>query len=102
MIRRPPRSTLFPYPTLFRANCTGAIAPARVRGRNSSPDDHFTPGPDRGVRISRAGGILPTRAPPAVGDRLVPPPRVEGETAVESPPDDHLTPRPDRGVRRSC
>src|SRR3989475_7916804 len=30
MIRRPPRSTLFPYPTLFRsyvgqAHCTGAI-----------------------------------------------------------------------------
>src|SRR2546426_7412980 len=24
MIRRPPRSTLFPYTTLFRSDCTGA------------------------------------------------------------------------------
>src|SRR5256885_13221398 len=28
MIRRPPRSTLFPYPTLFRS-----VDPARVEGR---------------------------------------------------------------------
>src|SRR5690349_22165969 len=26
MIRRPPRSTLFPYTTLFRSRCTGAPA----------------------------------------------------------------------------
>src|SRR2546430_12256651 len=26
MIRRPPRSTLFPYPTLFRSLCAGAPA----------------------------------------------------------------------------
>src|SRR5256885_7107660 len=31
MIRRPPRSTLFPYTTLFRS---------------SAPDDHFSPCPD--------------------------------------------------------
>src|SRR5258707_5873051 len=30
MIRRPPRSTLFPYTTLFRSRCR---APARARGR---------------------------------------------------------------------
>src|SRR3712207_7956889 len=28
MIRRPPRSTLFPYPTLFRSCCGGHVAPA--------------------------------------------------------------------------
>src|SRR2546423_11402132 len=28
MIRRPPRSTLFPYPPLFRSSWVGAIAPA--------------------------------------------------------------------------
>src|SRR3712207_7502206 len=27
MIRRPPRSTLFPYTTLFRSNCTTVGAP---------------------------------------------------------------------------
>src|SRR3712207_8184068 len=26
MIRRPPRSTLFPYTTLFRSSCSGATA----------------------------------------------------------------------------
>src|SRR2546421_5064996 len=29
MIRRPPRSTLFPYPTLFRSSLADAIALAR-------------------------------------------------------------------------
>src|SRR2546426_5849073 len=28
MIRRPPRSTLFPYTTLFRSVCTGGLASA--------------------------------------------------------------------------
>src|SRR2546430_11789874 len=38
MIRRPPRSTLFPYPTLFRsARPTGSAAPARDALRSSSP-----------------------------------------------------------------
>src|SRR3712207_7229279 len=31
MIRRPPRSTLFPYATLFRSRARGAPAPARGR-----------------------------------------------------------------------
>src|SRR5256885_7062425 len=40
MIRRPPRSTLFPYTTLFRlqvhaATCAGSQAPARVRLRHA-------------------------------------------------------------------
>src|SRR5258708_18220635 len=30
MIRRPPRSTLFPYTTLFRSHCPGLSLPARV------------------------------------------------------------------------
>src|SRR5256885_12630877 len=29
MIRRPPRSTLFPYTTLFRSRCSGRSPPAR-------------------------------------------------------------------------
>src|SRR5687768_17829980 len=33
MIRRPPRSTLFPYTTLFRSN--GAVVQARVLGKSA-------------------------------------------------------------------
>src|SRR5687768_18347612 len=36
MIRRPPRSTLFPYTTLFRSSGAG-IAAARRRGARRSP-----------------------------------------------------------------
>src|SRR2546429_1408998 len=32
MIRRPPRSTLFPYTTLFRSLCTNALDTAKLRG----------------------------------------------------------------------
>src|SRR2546421_8948615 len=32
MIRRPPRSTLFPYTTLFRSLCVGGPRPAARRG----------------------------------------------------------------------
>src|SRR2546422_4014190 len=46
MIRRPPRSTLFPYTTLFRSRVHGAdrvvvpnpVRPARVRIREHGPD----------------------------------------------------------------
>src|SRR3712207_7760790 len=38
MIRRPPRSTLFPYTTLFRSQCTGGAlrrAPLRPAGQRA-------------------------------------------------------------------
>src|SRR6478672_12502935 len=39
MIRRPPRSTLFPYTTLFRSPSTAAAAPRiRLRHRWRAPD----------------------------------------------------------------
>src|SRR2546426_3672762 len=42
MIRRPPRSTLFPYTTLFRSPCAG------LRPRHGTHGDggHFTAAPD--------------------------------------------------------
>src|SRR3712207_8824068 len=54
MIRRPPRSTLFPYTTLFRS-------PARCssRGSRASP-----PGCPRSFRLLRSGG---TPAPSSAG-----------------------------------
>src|SRR5947209_13767650 len=53
MIRRPPRSTLFPYTTLFRSDIFGVL------GFNADPDagfsDHRTDG-ERGMR-SGAGHL---------------------------------------------
>src|SRR5207248_7708913 len=36
MIRRPPRSTLFPYTTLFRSSCVTTSSPARSRWRSGA------------------------------------------------------------------
>src|SRR5258707_2670173 len=43
MIRRPPRSTLFPYTTLFRSYGRGSRASVRGRGRACSGDRAATP-----------------------------------------------------------
>src|SRR5258707_1662893 len=45
MIRRPPRSTLFPYTTLFRSRrtgspCTAACAPLRSADRLGRSEEH--------------------------------------------------------------
>src|SRR2546422_4223824 len=58
MIRRPPRSTLFPYTTLFRSRRRpGVAAPApRRRARHSRAD-----------RARRAAPDLPAAAPGALG-----------------------------------
>src|SRR2546425_8582572 len=44
MIRRPPRSTLFPYTTLFRSP-TPDPAPAKTRSRRRSSRDKPAPAP---------------------------------------------------------
>src|SRR3712207_7728926 len=46
MIRRPPRSTLFPYTTLFRSDC--AARPAGDRGQVRQPLRHVRPDHRRG------------------------------------------------------
>src|SRR3712207_8868094 len=74
MIRRPPRSTLFPYPTLFRS-----------RGRSPPPSRSLGVGRTRGhIRGRRAGGLaaplglpresgqLPGRGRGAVPERPLP------------------------------
>src|SRR3712207_8621140 len=50
MIRRPPRSTLFPYTTLFRS-CRGEVVNRRqhVRWAGGCGDGRRVPGPDRGA-----------------------------------------------------
>src|SRR2546430_9598443 len=57
MIRRPPRSTLFPYPTLFRSDRARAAprGPARDRG----------PGAAGGARLRRIPDGRPSVAPAA-------------------------------------
>src|SRR2546428_3433908 len=46
MIRRPPRSTLFPYTTLFRSVCdsSGACSHPEKGGTSCAPDDACTTG----------------------------------------------------------
>src|SRR2546425_9151047 len=61
MIRRPPRSTLFPYTTLFRSLLLqdGAVAPARPGGSAPRARD----------RVRRHERGRPARAPPRVRRR---------------------------------
>src|SRR5688572_31984507 len=58
MIRRPPRSTLFPYTTLFRSrpHGRGGAAPGGGRGRGAGAG-RLGPAPARrGTRAGRAAG----------------------------------------------
>src|SRR3712207_7111246 len=59
MIRRPPRSTLFPYTTLFRSRGTPAAGaerdPRQPRGGGAGP----RPEADDPASASRHGGIRP-------------------------------------------
>src|SRR5438093_4270091 len=57
MIRRPPRSTLFPYTTLFRSIAKGESKSIRRRDRAATHQD-FEPGRkaiDRQARFGRVG-----------------------------------------------
>src|SRR2546430_15559029 len=69
MIRRPPRSTLFPYTTLFRSLARGgSAAPPRRRARFLQQRDRADAG--RGVPPLRAGGRRAARARPCVAQRF--------------------------------
>src|SRR2546422_6318299 len=50
MIRRPPRSTLFPYTTLFRSPCRSGLRTRRMRRPSSARRSAFTRGSSAGVR----------------------------------------------------
>src|SRR3712207_7360512 len=60
MIRRPPRSTLFPYTTLFRSRSAARRVhlPVRLPARLSADGLHRAP-----RRGSRARGAIPERDP---------------------------------------
>src|SRR5260370_10571238 len=46
MIRRPPRSTLFPYTTLFRSRCTSWVSTRTDSSANWSPPSNRSPKAD--------------------------------------------------------
>src|SRR2546422_10383184 len=66
MIRRPPRSTLFPYTTLFRSRSSGSVVDQRLLGR-------------RRFRFRRRGGPAVLRRP--AGVEIVVVPRSEEHTS---------------------
>src|SRR2546421_8364186 len=65
MIRRPPRSTLFPYTTLFRSSEKGSASSADARGESANGHDETANGYDE-----TANG----RGETAKGAQLVVPP----------------------------
>src|SRR3712207_7137543 len=71
MIRRPPRSTLFPYTTLFRSDASGA--PATNRGSRIVAGAEPARGPLRSHRFRALAERL--------DDRRVEPPRSEEHTS---------------------
>src|SRR2546426_7570374 len=66
MIRRPPRSTLFPYTTLFRS--IGICSPSTSTvGSGAGAGGAGSDG--AGAGVAGAGGVGVAGAPPAGGDR---------------------------------
>src|SRR3712207_7197417 len=66
MIRRPPRSTLFPYTTLFRSQAA-LSAVAMDRSQEGSSDSA------RELRQAPASGAAPPSSPPSTGCSAAPP-----------------------------
>src|SRR3989442_3791537 len=101
MIRRPPRSTLFPYTTLFRSRRAraGRDVPPGPRVHRRDPRERpggLLPAGDRirflgpgrgraaGVRLRGEVGVGPTRS--AARDLPMPPTRAGGGVALERAP----------------
>src|SRR5690242_6717615 len=64
MIRRPPRSTLFPYTTLFRSEAAPALADQFAHHRHGQPGGQAAAECDRravadqGYRVGKAGSLV--------------------------------------------
>src|SRR3712207_2426245 len=63
MIRRPPRSTLFPYTTLFRSQTWGLNLARGIRRKNEEAFWSFIPRQFNLYRLSRAGTLEGLRVP---------------------------------------
>src|SRR3989442_8773512 len=79
MIRRPPRSTLFPYTTLFRSNPAFVCAVALPPGEQELLLVH--PGPAAGNALSRRRASRALAGPGARRDRAFPAARSEEHTS---------------------
>src|SRR3712207_7877536 len=62
MIRRPPRSTLFPYTTLFRSCVTQGVLALRASPGGLSPSHYLRPGPPTPPAGRRARRALRPRS----------------------------------------
>src|SRR5258705_13503784 len=72
MIRRPPRSTLFPYPTLFRSLLPAAVPPARRRSERDRPCPRRHQERTRNHRpAASAGQLAEHQHPPQQAPQLV-------------------------------
>src|SRR3989454_12061703 len=71
MIRRPPRSTLFPYTTLFRSAC---IPPAAGTVERAAAPPHDLEGPDHPHLVVRVQACrdLPRQGPEPLPERGTP------------------------------
>src|SRR3712207_8958238 len=67
MIRRPPRSTLFPYTTLFRSHCETSFRNTRT-GEAAQAISTDNPEEER-MPVSRRTVLLAATAAAALGDR---------------------------------
>src|SRR3989449_6418472 len=85
MIRRPPRSTLFPYTTLFRSR--GAERGGVERGRRQAAEVAHATAQER--RLRPVGSVSPGPAEAEAGGGRPPPPR---PPPAGGPP--HAPPRP--------
>src|SRR5256885_10745322 len=79
MIRRPPRSTLFPYTTLFRSECTNCHA------RYQYDEDRFERKPSKKIKCAKCSTIFEIRNP-AFAEKKVAASRSEEHTSeLQSP-----------------
>src|SRR5688572_31380245 len=74
MIRRPPRSTLFPYTTLFRSQRHGAREEGRPRRKSQlscrAARVPHPPGADEGIGAPVVGQLRPARSEDRKSTRL--------------------------------
>src|SRR2546430_11378880 len=61
MIRRPPRSTLFPYTTLFRSSAGGSAEGGATAGRDGGGAGGHRAAPGRSPRLDRKSTRLKSR-----------------------------------------
>src|SRR3989454_6224093 len=93
MIRRPPRSTLFPYTTLFRSKASG-VAPRPPIDSAHDRAPHVRPRRRRPGLARLGGAVEPVRAPR-------PPRAVTGDAGVPGR-ERRGEPRPRRGGHRGA